>query len=437
MKTITHKHKIIAQTLITILALALLINTSLLLFAHATHTNFSGTVCAASAVPVMNAVVIADGVNGSGFATTNSLGHYLINEGLKTGTYTVEAYATGYLAANVTNVHVTAGQETTGVNIYLPLSGAITGRVTDATTSNPIANVFLYAITSGGTFGWIATTDSGGYYTIATNLATGTYNITISNPAGYISKTISGISVTAGTTTSGVNLALSESGIISGRITSVFGPPLGGVSMFALYANYTAAGIATTNATGYYRITSGLTTDNYLVMASGYGQVNTTYSVPVTAGQETPNINMKLGVSPPPASGIITGRVIDIDNSNPIAGATVTATGSGSGNAHTDQNGNYVISSGLTTGTYSVTASAKGYNSTTTTGVNVVVSQTTPNIDFQLTKIPPNLSGSVSGEITGDQNPVPEFPIPALLMLTIAATTALTLFNKKTTKKIR
>jgi hypothetical protein len=88
----------------------------------------------------------------------------------------------------------------------------------------------------------------------------------------------------------------------------------------------------------------------------------------------------------------------------------------------------------LDTGTYDVTASATGYNSTTTTGVNVIVNQTTPNINFQLTKIPPQQSGAISGTVMGDQNPIPEFATPALLFLTIAAATTALVFAKKRTK---
>lgn len=66
----------------------------------------------------------------------------------------------------------------------------------------------------------------------------------------------------------------------------------------------------------------------------------------------------------------------------------------------------------------------------------MVVSQITPNINIQLTKIPPTLSGRISGDITGDDNPVPEFTTPTLLILTLAATTTALIFaKKKTTKK--
>jgi hypothetical protein len=438
MKILSLKRGIIAEVLISLLTVGLLINCSLLLVSGVSEGHFSGVVYAATGVPIVNAIVSASGVNGSGYATTDSSGAYLINEGLKTGTYTVEVFATGYLAANKTGVHVTVGQTTTGTDFYLNLSGAITGKVRDSVTSNPLQGVTVFAISTGGSFAWTAETDSNGDYTIATNLVTGTYNATALNPTGYITKTASGVSVTAGATTAGVNLALDKSGMISGRITAhPSGSPLANTTVSATSGSL--FGYATSNATGYYRIISGLGTGTYNVFAyySSHGSFgfNQTSGVNVTAGLEKTNVNMEISVTPPTPSGIITGKVTDISNSNPIVGASVEANGAGFGSADTDANGNYVISEGLSTGTYNVTASAAGYNSTTIAGVSVTVNQTTPNINFQLTKIPPTQSGSISGNVRGDQGAIPEFTTPtSILLLTIAVTAAAFAFAKKKTK---
>jgi hypothetical protein len=439
MKTLSFRVGVIAEVLISLLIVGLFVNCSLILVSQVSNVHFSGVVYAAPGIAIANAVVSADGVNGSGTAITDSGGHYSINEGLPTGTYNVTAFAIGYLMANVTNVHVTVGLTTSGINLYLNRSGGIVGKVTDAVTTLPVAGVSIFAVSSGGTFGWIATTDSNGDYNITTNLGTGTYNVTANNPTGHITKTISGVSVTAGTLTTGVNLALNKSGIISGRITAYpSGSPLGNASVTAISGQY--IGSATTNATGYYRITTGLGTDTYTMYASyGLTGFNVTSGVVVTAGLETSNVDMFIIVIAPPPSGIITGKVTDMSSSDPIEGAFVEATGLGGfGFATTDSNGDYVISSGLDTGTYDVTASATGYNDTTITGVNVIVNQTTPNVNIQLTKIPSEQSGSIEGDITGDSNPVPEFASPALLFLTtVAATIALVFVKKRTIQKTR
>jgi len=444
MKTLIVKRRVLSEILISLLLLSLLVNCSMMLVSQASNLRFSGIVYATSGVPVVNAIVSASGANGSGSALTSSSGAYLINDGLQSGTYTVEVTATGYLTQNITGVKVKVKQKTSGVNFTLSLSGGITGKVTDAVSSAPLQGVFVYAIPSGGgSFGWAAITDSKGDYTIATNLATGVYNVTVLFPTGHIRGTVSGIIVTAGAMTSGVNLALAESGIISGRITAYpSGAPLANASVTATSSDFQYFGSATSNATGYYSIVSGLGSGNYTVFAAysihgSFGD-NVTSDVIVTAGVETSNVNIEISVTPPAPSGIITGKVTDSSTGNPIKDANVEADDGvgGYGSASTDSNGNYVISSGLETGTYNVTASATGYNSTTKTGVSVTVNETTPNVNFQLNPIPAAQSGSISGTVTGAPNPItPEFAMPASLFLAMAAATMALVFVKKRTIK--
>jgi hypothetical protein len=64
-----------------------------------------------------------------------------------------------------------------------------------------------------------------------------------------------------------------------------------------------------------------------------------------------------------------------------------------------------------------VFVSAVGYLDQNMTNVSVTVGQETPNINFQLSKIPSSQSGSISGTVTGDENPVPEFQYPIAVML--------------------
>ena len=67
--------------------------------------------------------------------------------------------------------------------------------------------------------------------------------------------------------------------------------------------------------------------------------------------------------APCAGTGTLTGTVTDVSTSNPISGATVTA-----GSSMTTTNGSGVYTfSGITADTYSVTASATGYGSSTTT----------------------------------------------------------------------
>jgi protocatechuate 3,4-dioxygenase beta subunit len=448
MKALRFKRGIIAEVLISLLIVGLLVNCSLLLVSCVSDVRFTGVVYAATGVPVANAKVDAVGENGSGSAYTDSSGAYLINSGLGTGTYNVTATATGYVDLQNTSVQVTVGHKTSGVDFYLSLSGEITGKVTDSVTLAPLQYVLVYAYPSSGggsIFAYVssAITDSNGDYTIATNLATGTYNVTVLYPTGHITGTVSDVSVTAGKITSGINLALAESGIISGTITAYpSGAPLANASVSADSSDFKYFGYAISNATGHYSIASGLGTDMYTVTAycssdGSYGFNDTLSPVSVAAGSETPNVNMEITVAPPSPSGIITGKVTDSSNGNPIKYALVEADDGigGYGSAYTDSNGNYVISDGLETGTYNVTASATGYNSTTITGVSVTVNNTTPNINLELNPIPAAQSGGISGTVTGAAGAVPEFATPALLFTTTAAATIALAFIKKRTRK--
>jgi hypothetical protein len=93
----------------------------------------------------------------------------------------------------------------------------------------------------------------------------------------------------------------------------------------------------------------------------------------------------------PPATGTISGTVTDAGTTDPIAGATVT---DGTRSATTDTNGNYTIYY-VPEGTYTVTASADGYNSVSQSVV--VVSENTTNLDFALTAI---AYGAIHGTAT-------------------------------------
>lgn len=395
-------------------------------FSLVSRQKFSGIVYGANG-PIAGAAVSASGSEGSGYALTDSSGQYSISEGLKTGTYTVSVFAVGYITYQTPNVNVNVSQTTPGINFDLQLSGGVSGMVTDADSGSPLASIMVVAYSANGTYGWAATTGSDGKYLLATNLATGSYNISVIMPEEHVSQSRTE-SVTVGSEVKNVNFTLAKSGIISGRITTPDGVPLKDVTVFASGGG--SYGYATTNATGYYRMSNGLATDSYTVMALSGLSSNTT-TADVTAGQETSNVNMELTVTPPSPSGIIMGKVTDTDTGNPIANATVSASGSGgSGTGETDSNGNYVISDGLGNGSYNVTASAPGYQDHQSTGVSVTVNNVTPNINFQLSKLPPAQSGTITGTVTGAPNAIPEFqyPVAVALSVTLVAVAAARLF---------
>jgi len=94
----------------------------------------------------------------------------------------------------------------------------------------------------------------------------------------------------------------------------------------------------------------------------------------------------------PPATGTISGNVIDVDTLLPIFGATAT---DGTRSAITDVSGNYAIVN-VPVGSYTVTASALDYEDSTQLNV-AVVANTVTTVNFALNPI---LYGTVDGYVT-------------------------------------
>lgn len=362
---------------------------------------------AASGSPVYLAIVSVESADGSSqeSAITDTNGNYQIIQNLQSGIYnaTVEYIfgASGYLSQTKTGITITAGSMTSNQNFALAISGRITGTVTDAVSQAPLQGVLVYGESADGSFADYAITNSSGQYTLKNNLPTGTYNLTELAPTGYLVNTVSGVSVTTGQTTTR-NIALNPSGVITGRVTdSNTGQPISGASITAIFGNN--FGFATTNSTGYYNISTGLVTGTYIVEAIYFPSTSINPSVSVVAGLTTSGVNFQLAVTP---SGTVKGQITS--STGPVESAYVTVQGNaGSGSNFTDSNGNYIISTGLGTGSYTVNITATGFVSKQQTGVSITVSQVTANINFVLAAAP---SGIISGQVLSSQ--ASPFPTP-------------------------
>jgi len=382
--------------LVTIILLGILVTASVYAVQSSLNSGSSKTVLGLTYVPVPGAIVSASGDSGSGGTIADSSGNYNIATYLATGNYSLTASAPGYIDNQINNVAVTSGAETTGVNIYLSVSGGISGKVTDKTTGAPIANAIVTAYNATGTdnVGQTTFTDTNGNYQIIQNLASGTYNVEVDFATGYLNTTLNGISVTAGAMTSGVNLALLKSGVFTGTITSAAGANLQGISVYAESSDGVSAGFATTNSAGVYTINTDLATGTYNItefFPTGY-LTNTVSGIAVTAGQTT---TKNIQLSP---SGVISGTVTNIANGQPIADVSiiVSSTSNSGGFGSTDASGKYQVNTDLPTGSYSVEAYYGGSISTPI-NVNVVAGQTTGGVNFQFTVA---ASGTISGQVT-------------------------------------
>ena len=358
-------------------------------------------------IPVPNASIYAslEGGYWPAYGGTNGQGVYNITGGyydgrgyyLPTGNYTISASANGYVRTAIEKVNVKDGLETTNANILLPVSGAISGKITDAISGLPLQEVFVNAALNPlGKYGAFGTTDQNGNYMISTDLPTGTYNITVDNAVGYLSKTITGASITVGAMTSNVNIALSRSATITGTVKDAVSlAALEGIQVVAQTSGESDVTQDFTNSTGKYALNTDLKTGTYdirVVSPEGYIEKNIT-GIAVTEGSQR-TIDLLLD-----RSGIISGRITSATSGQPLDDASVWASSSSyNGIAYTNSTGYYRITDGLGTGSYRIVVWYQN-SYIEATGVNVVQGAETPNVNLQIaiTELP---HGTITGRVT-------------------------------------
>ena len=178
-------------------------------------------------------------------------------------------------------------------------------------------------------------------------------------------------------------IASGATGAITGTVRDASNNPLSGatVSVSPSGQNTTTAG------NGTYTI-SNLAVGTYTVTASKSGytsQVQSNVQVP-SGGSATVNFNLTQGGT----TGTISGTITDANNSNPINGATVQTT-TGGHSTTSNASDDYTLIN-VTAGSYTVEASATGYQTNSLSNVVVNVGQTT-DADVALTPDGQPISG--------------------------------------------
>ncbi len=436
----------------TLTTLAMLLFLSTFIVPTATsfvaQTHITGVVYAEGNVPVRGAAVTVTGSNSSSVGTTDASGNYQITTGLGTGTCSVTVSAFGYLDASVSNIQLTAGSPVTIPGILLKKSGAISGAVGSASTGPPpppptcerlgirlygavvpIAGAVVTAVktSAGGNASAFAVTAEDGSYIIAQGLSTGTYNVQVVG-AGYVVDN-QVVNVVAGEEQVNIDFNMAPSGWVVGKVTSSSGLPLFRAVVTAKSSDGKYSSTESTDSSGDYILTTGLVNGTYTVTAT-YGSATSSKSVTVVQGKSDPAAtNFQLTVSPSGPSSLI-GRVTDRISGKVIAGATVKAIAGQTiaGQTTTDYSGYYSIL--VAAGSYTVAASAPGcITNTTTTALTVGANETVrvyyptaASPGFLLSKYSGSSSATATGNVTGEPNPIPEFPIitiPVIFSLTI------------------
>jgi 5-hydroxyisourate hydrolase-like protein (transthyretin family) len=399
-------------------------------FALSSGGRVSGTVTDSAGAALAGVTVSAYSASGSFLSsgTSSTDGAYTVT-GLPAGSVVLRtSNSLGYLdklhnnipclSCNVTAgapVAVTLGATTSGINFSLASGGRISGSVTNASTTAPVAFASISFYTVQGVFAANTSSTSTGTY-ISPGLPAGSYVAFVGSAGTLIPElyddivclscnstaAVNGtaIAVTVGNTTTGVNFALQPGGSLTGTVRDSASNPIASMSVTVVNASNTSVASGLTNAQGvftatglptgtYYVRTSASTLQNYLNQVFNAGgnlvclSCNATVdgsAVTVTTGATTSNINFNLA-----AGGTITGTVSDT-SAAPIVNLQVQAYNSAGSlvrSAQTTSAGAYSIT-GLAAGTYYLKTSTSSYvnqvfdgvscvSCTATTGTPVVV----------------------------------------------------------------
>lgn len=290
-------------------------------------------------------------------AITNGAGEYTISS-LPTGKYKVEFirnfsggnyqpqfYKEQSSYAAATEVSVTAGSVTTGIDAAMLAGGRISGKVTAAVGGAPLEGIEVCAIEESQYVSCTETNGSGEYAVVG--LSSGKYKVAFLSGCGlfgctnnYLTQYYNGkvtlaegeeVTVAAPGTVSNINAQMQTGGQISGRATSASGGA-GVANVLACASEETSEynNCTFTGSGGEYTI-PGLPTGTYNVEffpeeENGNYLPQSVHSVSVNAGSTTPNIDVTLQ-----PGGQITGRVTAAAGGGALAKIRVCASDLGVG----------------------------------------------------------------------------------------------------------
>jgi 5-hydroxyisourate hydrolase-like protein (transthyretin family) len=339
-------------------------------------------------VPVTVTVLPEQGTTSGpiGTVTTDANGHYVVPNLATPGSYDLSFSAAGYQAGSDVEVLDGGDQRTANTVTLSAGNGDIDGLVTDGT--NPLGGVAITATANGQTVtSATPTTGTVGHFAINGLATPATYLLTFTK-AGYGTQTVA-VHLGPGAVNNNLSVVLSGgTGIISGLVSGPKSPggtaaPLGGVTVTV---NGGTSPVTTQTLTagsiGTYMVSGLATPGNYTVTFTDGGYASQTVPVTLTSNGSASGINAglsltvgvisgtvgctQLGVSPCPASGILSGVTVTVNDGNSADTRTTLTAGTDSpGPTPTSAPINFTISS-LPSGSYSVTFSLAGFNTQTT-----------------------------------------------------------------------
>lgn len=259
--------------------------------------------------PVANVVVLAGGVQGSGYGYdhTDANGNYLITR-LAPMDYLVNAWLPDGRSMSL-NATVNNGQ-TSNLNFGFsnPSSGGITGRILiDSAQPAPNASVYILPRDGSGT-NYAGYSDTNGFYSAAALTPT-YYDVHVSGVAGYPNLMWGMLSVGSNVITANFNLTKGN-GTVIGRATDSLGQPLIGakIQVFCWEPNPCTYAETYTNSLGEYTVTDmwggtyvayadygsyeRVTKNNLSVTGNGTTRIDFVLGGPPTLVSDTSNLSV-------------------------------------------------------------------------------------------------------------------------------------------------
>ncbi|MFQ3545546.1 carboxypeptidase regulatory-like domain-containing protein [Halobacillus rhizosphaerae] len=320
---------------------------------------------------------------------TDSEGSYRV-EGLSPGSYTLVFFHPSFQIASIGTMIL--ANETLIVNAALnPSPGMIEGQVLDAFGEFPLSGAVVQLFPAQSLIPVAnAVTDQDGFYSFS-GVAPGEYTVTASL-TGYARGAV-GATVIENQVTIADIFLIPNPASISGTVTSNDGSPIQGATVRVVDQNETVLGTGVTAFDGSYVI-GNLPPGSHTVIfsASGFGSV--VIGVILSQGEEETGVDAVLQPNPGAIAGVVFNSATEqgiigadlvirrVIGDTSIVVATTTA----------DSDGRYMVS-GLSSGLYTVTASATGYGPNTV--AVVVEADVTERVDVPLT----SLTGSLEGQV--------------------------------------
>jgi hypothetical protein len=271
-------------------------------------------------------VSLADGTGEPQYATTSWYNGQFDIWGVTPGTY--ELTAEGYTPHPAQQV--VASPTASGLSVVVQTGATLSGKITNAATSEPVSGATVTATDSDGTLD-SDVTGGNGTYQIA-GLESGNVTVSASGP-GLVPLSSATVAVAAPGTTPD-NIALQPGATVSGTITIPGGgSPPAGTTVEALPTDGTLPdgtidsqdGVIDSNGDGGYSI-AGLAPGAYSIVAASPGLGDATLSVTVVG--TTPITGQDLALTD---AGAVTGVITDAATGLPIAGVSVSSDSLGTG----------------------------------------------------------------------------------------------------------